>query len=247
MLSPTTKRFQLPWNNTSKEAWARLGSRLPIKRPWRLPTNTRLNEKPKGLIRQRFTRHLRRIKYFRRSEPLKFDVDRLVEALLAKEGKAKGKSVKETHELVWGVEATMDIITGAAVASAMVGMVHFAKTDELSNKQNGSNVKAGFESKFTADALAGGAGYGAGGGADIARTSKGLDSNSEIIGNAFIYAIGALPSIKSNSVGQMVKYLDTDPKKNEFAVGCARFGRWGPNDVNERHAKQIDDEHNDGL
>merc|ERR1712217_601746 len=214
MLSPTTKRFQLPWNNTSKEAWASLGSRLPTKHPWRLPTNTRLNEKPKGLIRQWYD---------------------------------KGKSAKENHDLVRGVEATMDIITGAAVASAMVGMVHFAKTDELSNKQDGSNVKAGFESKFTADALAGGAGYGAGGGADIARTSKGLDSNSEIIGNAFIYAIGALPSIKSNSVGQMVKYLDTDPKKNEFAVGCARFGRWGPNDVNERHAKQIDDEHNDGL
>merc|ERR1711979_159674 len=36
-------------------------------------------------------------------------------------------------------------------------------------------------------------------------------------------------------------------KKNGFAVGCARFGRWGPNDVNERHANQIDDEHNDGL
>lgn len=146
-------------------------------------------------------------------EPVKFDSDKLCNAVLQKSGLQEKLTAWENFELLQKANASIKVITGLASASTMIGMVHYVKKDTLKTKQ-------GVVSEATKAKVAGGysgfgftAEVGAGAASDAQARNAASQSDSQLMSDAYLFAMGALPTIKSNPVEQMTKILNTDPEK----------------------------------
>jgi len=112
-----------------------------------------------------------------------------------------------------GEKKALDIISGCTKASTFVGFVHMMKVEKSDTSQSSSatieKIKRSVEIDVWQQSFSGRIGNSS----SFAKTSKALNSSSNISNHANLVCHGIIPSIVSNEVGTAVKRMAPDAQQ----------------------------------